>query len=158
MLTNAHFIILCVVFVISILLGLLLRIFFQVKGNNFFVDVVNITVLTFYMPILAYRDISKHKTKYIAEINKDNKLSEIEKKKLRKIISSNQKIAWRIFWVSITRYKKLLDLHIHLLNKYYKEQGCRLLFVSNASKVSEKEARIYKPEVYKNLIYAHAYA
>ncbi|MGG3737549.1 hypothetical protein [Aeribacillus pallidus] len=156
MLTNTHFIILVVVFVISIFLGLLLRIFFQVKGSNFFVDVANITVLTFFMPILAYRDISKHKTKYIAEINKDNKLSEIDKKKLKRILSSNKKIAWRIFWVSITRTKTFLDLHIHMLNKYYEEQGYRLLFVSSVSKVNVKEQRIYKSEIYKNLIYAYA--
>jgi hypothetical protein len=154
MLTNTDFVILGVIFLISVFLGLLLRIFFQVKGSNFIVNFVNITILTLFMPIVAYRDISKHKTKYIAEINKDDKLSEIEKKKLRKILSSNKKIARRIFLVSIIKCKTLLDLHIHMLNEYYKEHGCQLLFVANVSEVNDKEEYIYKSAIYKNIIHA----
>ncbi|MGJ7034495.1 hypothetical protein [Anoxybacillus eryuanensis] len=153
MLTNTHFIILAVIFVVSIILGLLLRIFVQVRGSNFIVNVVNVAILTIFMPIVAYRDISKHKAKYIAEINKDNKLSEIEKKKLRRILSSNKRIARRILLVSIIKCKPLLDLHMHVLNEYYKKHGCHLLFGSNILQVSDREEHIYKSAVYRDLIH-----
>jgi hypothetical protein len=153
MLTNVHFAILGVAFVISVILGLLLRIFFRVKGGNFIVNVANVALLTVFMPIVAYRDILKHTTKYIAKINENDKLSEIEKEKLRKLLSSNKRIARRIFWVSIINFRTFLDLHIHMLNKYYEKHGCQLLLASNVPQVSDKEEYIYKSAVYKNLIH-----
>ncbi|OES45824.1 hypothetical protein [Domibacillus iocasae] len=123
MLTNHDFKILFVAFTISIFLGLLLRIFYYSKTKFLFRRLLNVVILQIVFPIHAYSEIIKHRSEYIHSINRGAKISKNQKEKLKKEINSNRRVALRIIWNSIRRFKQNLDSHIELLNKLREKTG-----------------------------------
>src|SRR5699024_1111941 len=113
MLTSAHFLILAIAFVISVFLGILLRI---VYNSNTVKDIPSrlksIFVLTLAFPIIAYGELTKHKKDFIKEINQDNNLSTKQKHRLIRRLSSNSRVLSFVVLSSIRRFKPLLDTHV----------------------------------------------
>lgn len=127
MLTSIHFTYLAITFVISVLLGIILRILYNSKTlKNGHVRLINVLILIFVFPIIAYKDLSKHKTDYIRKVNNDSELTERQKYRLRKRLSSNRKIAIFVIINSIRRFKRNLDSHIEFLNAYKDKYGHEL--------------------------------
>lgn len=124
MLTYIHFVYLFVAFVVSIFLGGLLRVFYYSHEKKHFLKrLINVVFLQIYFPILAYKSIKKHKTEFLRDINKNNELTTKQKKKLRKNLNSNKRIALRFLWISIIRFKDILDLNVELLNAIRKSRN-----------------------------------
>ncbi|WP_121640619.1 hypothetical protein [Virgibacillus sp. Bac330] len=125
MLTNTDFVLLLVAFVISVFLGVLLRIVYysRVPIKKYYRRILNIIVLQIAFPIIAFKEITNHRTDFISKINKDSTLSEKQKIKLKKGLSSNKRIALRIFWNSITRFRRNLDRHVKMLNNIEAQKG-----------------------------------
>lgn len=124
MLTGIHFVYLACAFVFSIFLGVLLRIFYNsnVKKQSH-IRIKNVFLLTVTFPIIAYKELSKHKTDFIREVNKNDKLTFNEKAKLRKVLSSNVRLVTFVLLNSIRRFKPILDQHIKFLNDYREKHG-----------------------------------
>lgn len=150
MLTNTHFIILFVAFAVSIFLGGLLRVFYYSHEKSFFLKrLINVMLCQLLFPVLAYKEIVKHKSDFIHEINKDKKLSAKRKIKLRKTLNSNRRIALRITWNSIIRFKYYLDSNIKLLNSIRTERGEEVILV----KVHIKREKEESPKEYKRYLF-----
>ncbi|OPA76635.1 hypothetical protein BVG16_15755 [Paenibacillus selenitireducens] len=125
MLTNTHFVILAVVFLLFSLLGVIFRILYysDVGVKFYFIRFSNVVLLTLVFPVIAYRELVKHRTDYISKINKDSELSEEQKSMLKRKISSNNTILLRVIYNSVRRFKENLDFNIRLLNHIKNETG-----------------------------------
>lgn len=153
MLTNTHFVVLFVAFVVSIFLGGLLRIFYYSRNKSDFLKrVINVILCQVFLPVLAYKEIVKHKSDFIYEINKDKNLSLKRKSILKKTLSSNKKVAFRILWNSITHFKFFLDSNIKLLNSIREDRGKEEILIKIEMKkekeVSPKEIKRYLTACY----------
>lgn len=117
MLTNTHFLYLFVAFIVSVLLGFMIRVLYYSKGKKFFIRrMYNIIILMLVFPFIAYKDIVKHKTEYIRKVNRDGRLTKEQKDKIKKNISSDRRVALRVLTNYIINFKSILDAHINFLN------------------------------------------
>lgn len=154
MLTSVHFTYLFVVFLISVFLGLLLRVFYYSKSRSqIHLRMFNLTILMIAFPIIVYRNIIKHKTEVIRSINRNEKLTLKQKAKYRKQLNSNRKIAFKIFRRYVVDFKDILDDHIELLNDHKQRHGREVKLI-RIEFVKKTETQFYQDKA--KSIYATA--
>lgn len=151
MLNTTHFVFLAISFVISIALGIVLRVLYNSDSSgNSYLRIKNVIFLTIAFPIVAYREITKHKTDFIRDINKNDKLTDGQKRKLRKRLNSNIRVLSFVTFNSIRRFKPILDGHIEFLNEY-KEKNNEELNLTLKVRIELKRNNI-KKDFYKDKI------
>src|SRR5699024_10292603 len=140
--------ILGIAFVISVVLGILLRIVYNSNSfKNSHIRIKNIILLTIIFPTIAYKELTQHKTEFIREINKNEKLSEDQKRKARKRLSSKSRVLLFVVLNSIRNFKPILDFHVNLLNEHMKNHDEELplsIKVRVEIKRIDKEDDFYK--------------
>ncbi|GAE32432.1 hypothetical protein [Halalkalibacter hemicellulosilyticus] len=124
MLIDNFFVYAIVVYIISILVGFLLRVFYKtISKKDYHIRLMNVLILTFFMPIYAYRDIMKHRTEIIKEINSNANMNEDRKRKMRKMLNSKFQVMFRVILISILNFRDILDSNIEGLNSFKDEKG-----------------------------------
>lgn len=151
MLTNTHFIFLAIAFMIFIVLGVFLRVIYNSNTTKeSHIRIKNILILTIVFPVIAFKELTKHKTDFIRNVNRNDNLTEVQKQRLKKKLSSNTRVLMFVIYNSIRRFKEILDMHVNLLNSYREKHGEELK-VSLRIRIDLKRNNI-KKDFYKDKI------
>ncbi|MGW6384553.1 hypothetical protein [Peribacillus butanolivorans] len=98
--------------------------------------------LLFMFPVLLYKTVKKHRSLLIQQINKNEKLSELQKKEAKKIISTDSSLLYFVLKFTFSNYRQILNSLIAFNIKPDKSEGKAIQGIKSEETVKDKKEKI----------------
>ncbi|WP_404443481.1 hypothetical protein LG307_14850 [Sutcliffiella horikoshii] len=116
-----HLEILLAAIILGAFFALFVKSIYQSKNLKLSLIMTFSGVYALLFPLLIYKNLRKNKTQIIQEVNRDNNLSDEQKKEARKLLSSDRTLLWELLKFSIVKYRQNVEIIAEIKKESYEK-------------------------------------